>query len=41
MILIKEANEKSRRSTHWKNIVKKSGYEVEILLSNLTWEEAL
>ena len=36
----KRANEKSRRSTHWKNIVKKSGYEVEILLSNLTWEEA-
>jgi hypothetical protein len=35
----KRANEKSRRSIHWKNIVKKSGYEVEILLDNLTWEE--
>lgn len=36
----KRANERSRRSGHWKNIVKKGGYEVEIILDNLTWEEA-
>lgn len=30
---------KDRRNKHWKNIAKK-GYEVEILLDSLTWEEA-
>ena len=36
----KRANETSRRNLHWKNIVKKGPYEIEIILDNLTWEEA-
>jgi hypothetical protein len=28
------------RSNHWKNIINKTQYEVEILLDDLTWEEA-
>ena len=28
------------RNKYWKNIIKKTPYEVEILLNNLTWEEA-
>lgn len=33
------AYDKESRNKHWKGIVKK-GYEVEVLLDNLTWEEA-
>jgi len=29
-----------RRTKYWKNIVNKAPYEVEILLDNLTWDEA-
>lgn len=31
---------KSRRNQHWRNIIQKTKYEVEILLDGLTWEEA-
>lgn len=31
---------KQRRNKHWQNIVAKSGYEVEIVLENITWEKA-
>jgi len=31
---------KDNRNNHWKNIVSKYGYYVEILLDGLTWEEA-
>lgn len=34
------ANNKSKRSVFWKNIVSKSKYRVEIVLDDLTWEEA-
>ena len=30
----------SNRNIHWKNIVNKVGYKIEILYENLTWEEA-
>lgn len=36
----RRANETSRRNIHWKNIVKKGEYKVEILLDDLTWEQA-
>lgn len=36
----KRAYQKESRNKHWKNIVAKTLYEVEILLDNLTWEEA-
>ncbi len=36
----RRANERARRSTHWKNIVAKSLYQVDILFDNLTWENA-
>lgn len=36
----RRANEKSRRNKHWNNIVSKSNYEVDILLDNLSWDEA-
>ena len=29
------------RNKHWHNVVNKAGYSVEIILNNLTWEEAL
>ena len=32
--------DKYNRSTHWKGIIKKYGYEVQILKSDLTWEDA-
>lgn len=32
---------KSRRSKFWNNIVNKTNYEVQILKSDLTWEEAI
>jgi len=31
---------KANRSTYWKNIVNKTSYEVEIILDDLTWEDA-
>lgn len=31
---------KSNRRSHWKNIVSKCGYEVEIMLDDISWEEA-
>lgn len=36
----RRANETSRRNIHWKNIVKKGEYKVEILIDDLTWEQA-
>ncbi len=36
----KRAYEKTNRNRYWKNTVNKSAYEVEILLEDLTWEEA-
>jgi hypothetical protein len=36
----KRACEKENRNKHWYNIVKKTQYEVEIILDNLTWDEA-
>lgn len=34
------AYSKTGRNTYWHNIVNKTGFEVEIMLDNLTWEEA-
>jgi group I intron endonuclease len=34
------ANSKHSRSTFWKNIVNKTEYRVEILIDDLTWDEA-
>jgi hypothetical protein len=34
------ANKKSQRNIHWKRIVEKSNYRVDIVLDDLTWEEA-
>ena len=36
----KRPYDKVRRSNHWKNLVSKYGYEVQILKSDLTWEDA-
>ncbi len=36
----KRANAKKGRNKHWKNIVNLSSYEVEILLDNITWDDA-
>lgn len=36
----KRAYSKYGRSRHWKNIVEKYGYEVEVLKTDLTYEEA-
>lgn len=36
----KRANEKARRSKLWKKIVAKSDYEIEIMLNDITYEEA-
>jgi hypothetical protein len=36
----KRANSSKNRNKHWINIVKKASYNVEIVLDNLTWEEA-
>lgn len=35
------AYSKNQRNKYWKNIVNKVGYEVEILIDNITWEEAI
>jgi hypothetical protein len=37
---IKRAFNKSKRSKWWKSIIEKSEYEVDIMLDDLTWEEA-
>jgi hypothetical protein len=34
------AYEKSRRNSHWTNIIKNTEYHVEILFEDITWEEA-
>jgi len=34
------ANKKSQRNIHWKRVVAKTDYEVEIMLDDLTWKEA-
>jgi hypothetical protein len=31
---------KANRNTYWKNIINKTSYRIEILLDNLTWQEA-
>ena len=36
----KRAYQKTKRNSHWKNIVDKTKYEVEILLDDLTWSDA-
>lgn len=36
----KRSKIKANRNTYWKNIVNKTSYEVEIILDDLTWEEA-
>jgi hypothetical protein len=36
----RRANERARRNKHWKNIVAKSLYKVDILFEDLTWENA-
>lgn len=36
----KRAHTKRNRNKYWHNIVNKTNYEVEIILDNLTWEEA-
>lgn len=36
----RRANERARRNKHWKNIVAKTPFEVEVLFDNLSWEEA-
>lgn len=35
------AHSKGSRNIHWNNIVNKYGYEVQILKTNLSWEEAV
>jgi hypothetical protein len=34
------AYDKSERSKHWKNIISITDYRIDIILDNLTWEEA-
>jgi hypothetical protein len=36
----KRSNSHKHRNKHWRNIVSKTPYKVEILLDNLTWSEA-
>jgi hypothetical protein len=36
----KRSKIKSNRSIYWKNVTNKTVYEIEILLDNLTWEQA-
>jgi len=36
----KRANTKKSRNLHWKNIVKKTKYRVEILIDDLSWNDA-
>lgn len=37
---VKRAYSKDRRNSHWKNIVKNTEYIVQIVLEDITWEEA-
>lgn len=34
------ANKKSQRNIHWKRVVAKTDYEIEIIFDDLTWEQA-
>jgi hypothetical protein len=36
----KRAYKKTSRNNHWHNVVKKGGYSVEIILDNISWEDA-
>jgi hypothetical protein len=36
----RRAHEKSRRNIHWKRIIDKSSYEIEIIMDDLTWKNA-
>jgi len=36
----KRSKIKANRNTYWKNIVNKTSYEIEIMLDDLTWEDA-
>ena len=36
----KRAYDKHKRNNHWNNIVQKHGYKVQIMLDDLSWEEA-
>ena len=36
----KRSREKSNRNKHWRNIVKNTPYDIDILLDGLSWEEA-
>ena len=36
----KRAYRKDNRTTHWKNIVNKANYKVEIIIENLSWKDA-
>lgn len=36
----KRANNKSRRNPYWKTIVNNYGYDVEIMIDDMSWEEA-
>jgi|TARA_B110000259_G_C13841667_1_gene332960 hypothetical protein len=37
---LKRAHQSKGRNTHWTNVVNKAGYEVEIILEGLEWEQA-
>lgn len=34
------AHTKATRSKHWHNIIKKSGYEIEIIIDDISWQQA-
>jgi len=36
----KRANNKSRRNPYWKTIVNNYGYDVEIMIDDMSWEDA-
>lgn len=37
---LKRAYDKKKRSTWWKNVVKKAGYTVDIIYKNISWKQA-
>lgn len=37
---LKRAYSKANRNIHWKRIIEHSSYDVEIIVNNITWEEA-
>jgi len=37
----RRANSKVNRNSYWYNIVNKCGYEIEIIIDNIEWDEAL